>query len=79
MTSRLLAPQYKTSAVFAGCLGLIALYIILMLLGALVIMIGWNLSMPSIFGFKEIGIGEGFGLSILSGALTAPKIVADNK
>jgi hypothetical protein len=62
-----------------GCFGIILLYVVLVLIGAFAVLIGWNMSMPSIFGLKQIDIWEALGLSLLGGAIFAPRTVSTNK
>lgn len=39
--------------------------VILLLIGPVFVWFGWNLSMPSIFGLREISIVEALGLVML--------------
>lgn len=61
-----------------GCLTAIGVFILATLLGALLIMLGWNMSMPSIFNLKEVNFVEAMGLSWVIGGLVAPRTAAQS-
>jgi hypothetical protein len=53
-----------------GCafmLGILALFLVLVGLSALVLMFAWNLVLPSLLGWPELTYPMAFGLSLLLG------------
>lgn len=68
--------QESASFIIAGCFAMIILYAVLVVIGGVVVMIAWNLSIPSIFGLSHINFFQALGLSLLAGALSAPRMAA---
>ena len=55
-------------AAAAGCL-VLALMLLFVVLGALVLMVAWNIVVPSVFGGPSIDLPQAIGLSILLGII----------